>query len=302
MAAPAYNPQPEREIDLNAYLPIFQKAYAEQLQQPGQLNLDPVRSGTANLIQQFQQGFNKSVGRSPTTTETEAFLAENLTPRYAAGILQGINLGPQAQATVNEYLQANPTLARPAATEEAGGPGISMDDLLTRFRGTYPAQEEALSEKIRAAFAPQRARVISDEAALGRLRSPASISNIARVDDSERRATTEGLGQLAASRASGELDIGKTIAGILENQANRTQQGTQFGQTLGLQKKQLSNQVTQQDFENMLKNKELNVAGELGRAQADAKKPGILDYINTAFSGLTAAGTAAAGISSLRKK
>src|SRR3990167_6136416 len=295
-SAPGYKP-PVREIDLNAYLPIYQKAFSENLRQPGAINLDPVRSGTATLIQTFNAGFQKVNKRLPTTEETEAFLAENLTPGYAAGILQGTNQTAQANQAVSGYLQANPLQVEGVGAQE--GIDTREQELRRRLDAIYPELERGLGERIRASFIPQRERLASEEAALGRLRSPASITTMARVDDAERQAMTQGLGQLAANRAQGELGIAGTIESILQAERAGGRQESQFARQLGLQNRQFRSGQEQQDIANQLQRQELSIADQIGRAQAKANKPGTLDYINTGFGGLAALGGLGGGAGGL---
>ena len=68
---------------------------------------------------------------------------------------------------------------------------------------------------------------------------------------------------------------------------------------LGLQNRQFRSGQEQQDIANQLQRQELSIADQIGRAQAEANKPGTLDYINTGFGGLAALGGLGAGAGGL---
>ena len=99
----------------------------------------------------------------------------------------------------------------------------------------FGQQADYGSQLIDQAYAPERSRAISEEAALGRLTSPVSLSTgapIDRADTARRNAKTQLFSGLAGQRAGAQSDIAKTIEQIFGNQQALGLQNKQFGQTM----------------------------------------------------------------------
>ena len=88
------------------------------------------------------------------------------------------------------------------------------------------------------------------------------------------------MGQLATSRAGGEFDLSKTIESII--QGNK-----QFGADLGFREKSLTENRRQFNEGQTLNREGINIAERIGREQANASRPGSLDWLNTALKGLS---------------
>lgn len=84
-------------------------------------------------------------------------------------------------------------------------------------------------------FAGDRSKAISEEAALGRLRSPVSLtegSAIPTVDRNRSNAYATLYSGLAGQRAGAQTDIAKTIESLLAGERRAGEQVNQFGQSM----------------------------------------------------------------------
>lgn len=118
-------------------------------------------------------------------------------------------------------------------------------EVRSRFDQIYPQLESGLASKINAQFVPARQKLISEEKALGRLDSPASIVPLSNLDASRENAMAQGLGGLAAQRASGETDLAKTLETVLAGDRRAGEDVTQFNQGLGLARQGLAEKARQ---------------------------------------------------------
>jgi hypothetical protein len=189
---------------------------------------------------------------------------------------------------VNPFLEERGVgVAKTASPTE--GLGQKLDSL---YRDVEASGTESLDRE----FAKSRSQAIDEEAVLGRLRSPVSAaagSPMGQIDDRKAQSLSSFIGELRRSRAGDEVDVAKTLEGLKQNES-------QFGRTLGLERRQL--QETQRQFDSNLglQKQGMRLSELLGRMQADAKKPGTLDYLNTAFQGVTAAASAASAAKGIK--
>src|SRR3990167_2768786 len=198
--------------------------------------------------------------------------------------------GPQFEQ-IREAVVA-PTTSRPS------GPGQTAPTPSPEPQQgmNLPANLESLYQRIigsglqdiEESFGERRKNVIREERGLNRLRSPASIPNISKVDDQRAKAEASFLGQVAGQRAGQEFDLAKTIQNLIEGRRQfdigAGLQTKQFGERLALDKE--ANRVSES-----LGQLGLQESGIASSRLSDAKRPGILDYINTAFTGLGALGS-----------
>lgn len=180
----------------------------------------------------------------------------------------------------------------------------NVQQVMDRLFGSV---REAGRQNILGDSAEKRKKLIAEENALGRLQSPISIPTLARQDDATAKALALFEGQLAGQQASQQTDIVKFIEDLLgrESQFARSfaQQGSQFDRTLGNQQQQFGQTLDfnkerakagdnqwlrsftageeQRGIENSLGIQALQQQGIGNARAADARKPGILDYINT---------------------
>ncbi|HYE71831.1 MAG TPA: hypothetical protein VEF04_00815 [Blastocatellia bacterium] len=101
------------------------------------------------------------------------------------------------------------------------------------------------AEGIERQFAPQRSRVAAEQAAMGRLGSGVGQYSLGQVDQNKSNAMAQIFGNLAGQRASGQLDISKTIEGILQGERRAEDQRNQFGQSMQFNRDSLLNEINQ---------------------------------------------------------
>lgn len=233
-----------------------------------------VRSGTQELAEAFVGQYYQRNGKLPDSSQVSNFVSKSLTGDYANNYLQGNISRGQTSQLATDYLDQK---ALSGDISDASKPSLQnqYDDIFNRLETSAP-------EKVRRLFAPQRQRAIEEEAASGRLYSGVSkdrSSAIGNVDQLEANALSDTISNILGQKASGTLDIAK----INQNQQGLNQQAQQYLANLGLARDTFNRDTNYQ-------NKSLQIAREIGAAQAKQKQPGGLDYANTALQG---AGTAA---------
>lgn len=185
----------------------------------------------------------------------------------------------------------------------------------------FKTQQEQGIRDIEAQYAPQRQQMIEEAAAVGGLQPNFIGGNLANADAARNRNVSDYIARISGARSGALADVentlaqrqqaGKEFAANLaqgQNQFNRNlalskagalsglrQGGRQFGQTFGLQRDIFNRGQAQQNLENLFNQRTLDQAERLGGQMAEARKPGTLDYLNTAFQGL-GAGAKIAGL------
>lgn len=119
-----------------------------------------------------------------------------------------------------------------------------------------------------------RGQAIDEEAALGRLTSPASIPSIANIDTGHLNALANFDANLAGQRANQEVDVLKILEGLKTNREALAENKRQFDISGLLEKEKLKENT---------RLGELGIieAGNRNRLLKDSLQPGILDFINT---------------------
>lgn len=172
------------------------------------------------------------------------------------------------------------------------GGGLTSQSFEDMFRNGLESGKNTINES----FIPQRQQAIEEAGVTGMLRQPGLLSAIlAGIDTRKGNALRDlslGLeGQkfgLNESRLNNQRTYNLARAGL-------NQGGNQFQQTFGLQKDQFGEQKRQNSMEDMFNQMTLDQAAQAGRDQKEANKPGTLDYLNTAFGGLSSLGKLAGG-------
>ena len=241
-------------------------------------NPDKIRASDPNKLRALQNDLNAAgfgdQGRmlDPYITQSDEGYREKEASEDAAGLKSEADFSQRVQEEAAKRTDAN------------------LQQSLDRI---YGQAETTGAEKIRRAFIPQRQRLISEEAALGRLRSPVSIPSIARADEAESNAVNDFLGSIAGQRASGQLDFSKTIEGILAGERRAGEQAQQFGQDLTLRRQTLSQQLSEAQRDRELQR-------ELSSLQNDALNPES-SGLDTALGIIGGLGSAAGGTASISK-
>lgn len=243
-----------------------------------------VTSGTGELAEAFVDRYYERTGKLPSQNEVQSFIADNLTPGYVGKYMKG-TLGDRSVVKANlvdPYLDFSDTASIPDATSSAAG-----DSLSKRLDEIYGTIREKEAGNIRSEFAPSRRRAIEEEAASGRLRSGVSFgrdSAISRADENESKALSNLISQLSQSRATGEFEAAKSDKDLAERMR-------QFNKGLGLERSRFRQEQENEEARRAYDREALALSERIGRMQAEGRKPGTLDYLNTAFGGLSALGS-----------
>lgn len=146
-------------------------------------------------------------------------------------------------------------------------------ELAKRLDEIFGKVETAGVERIDRQFIPARRKLVAEEAALGRLRSPISIESVGRLDEQRNMALSQLIGNIASQRASGELDVSKTIEGLLSGERDAERRGREFQQDLGFRKQGLSDQI-RLARDKLSQDRELTYAGFGANRDKDADDDG----------------------------
>lgn len=272
------------------YLPTINNAYVN-LGQPG---MDTDREDTTgkfvtSLASTFADKFYEKTGNLPTEDQMRTYVAANANSMNASKFVQNQFNTDHMYANAEDYIKSNPDITKnPNADADLQK---QMQGLNQQVTDLYGKAGESISNSIDAGFAEPRRQAISDEAALGRLRSPASIPNIAGVDTAREQAKGQAMAGLYGQQAGASLDIGKTVEGLLANERRAGEQVQQFGQSYGLANRKLADDLYNSDYTRGLETKKLDLAGQLGRQMADGQKN---DGIGGALGGATSGASAGA--------
>lgn len=267
-------------LNPQSYEGTFQTAFSN-LGQPGAVSAGDVNAGTLSLSNAFVDAFHKKTGQLPTADQVREFVAQNLNTGFASRAITGQNNPDQITSNiVNPYFQANPQLfGQQNASSDITN---QMQGLNDQVNTLYGQAGQNITKAYDEGFAEPRRQAISDEAALGRLRSPASIPTIAGVDTARETGKSQALAGLYGNQVNASLDIGKTVQGLLANERRAGEQVQQFGQSYGLAKNAQAESIYNDDYTRGLYQQTLGLASQLGQMQANGQKN---DGLSGAFGG-----------------
>lgn len=271
------------------YSGTFNQAY-QNLNQPG--GNDAVSAnGVFSLAKAFIDRVHQKSGKLPSEEDIRGFVAQNLNTPFASKFIQGLNNDQIMSNYVDPYIQTNPNVLG-----QQTGPGGDLNavgtiqNLSSQLPSLYKNANDQLGEVADTAFAAPRKAAIEDEAALGRLRSPASIENIGKVDAAKATSLAGARSNLLSQQIGSTTDIGKALAGVQQAQQGINNQANQFQQTNNLNRMSLNDQMYDRDVQRGYNQQALNLSSMLGKQQAEANEPGWMDYLNTGLTGLSAIG------------
>lgn len=211
----------------------------------------------------------------------------------------------------------------------ASGGGFNLAELISealasgdKQRGAiddiYESEVESGSRDLNDALAPSRSRLVSEQAALGRLGSPISSHNLNRFEEGRQKGLSQIISDASRNRSNArvgvESDILNRVGGARgqaaqlglggQELASRERLGLadlinnarQFGSTLGLEKEKLTENRRRTSLADLRESKALDLAEEAGKRQADAEDDGIFGKITGIVGGL---GGLAGGIGGL---
>lgn len=254
---------------------------------------DIIYGGTRTLADAFIERVYEKTGKLPEESQVRDFVSGNLNAAFAEKYIKGLtNFDTIKSGMVDPYIASKIDDFSPASDNSIEqGINQRMSDLAAKLEGIYGQQREALKGNVEQSYGDQKASIAKDLAGQGMLyNQPASRASFDALEREKGKSLTQGLASLSASQAQGETDISKTIESLLQNQRTSDQQARQFGQDLAFRNRGLDSAIENSYYERGLGNRGLDLAARLGQQQADARKPGSSDYLNTAIQG---AGTAA---------
>lgn len=275
---------------------IFSKA-STNLGQPGEGlgNFEGyLRSGTQELAEAFVDRYFEKTGKLPAPEVINNFIGQNLTTGYAQKyITSEIPRDVIKSQMVDPFID---TMEIPSDKPAEQTPQVSSPEFMSRIADLYENVGQSEAENIRQAFAPSMKRAIEEEAAAGRLRSGVSYgrdSAIQKTRENEANAIKDLFSNIARERAGGELQATLADRGFSQQDKELAQRAGEFTKTLGLNRQKLLQDQNRYDDQMNMEREGIRESSRLGKLMADARKPGTLDYINTAFEGLNAVGNVA---------
>lgn len=258
------------QVDPQGYAGTFRQAYTG-LGQPGEGHDQVQSEGTKALADAFIERMYEKTGKLPDENQVRDFVAGNLDQSFASNYIKGtLNQDQIKNQLVDPYLQGNNLIGGmdPTGVE---GRASSLNDQLNKY---YNDAAGYVTSNVNDQYAKQKGTMADELAAQGLLGQGTSRYSLNALEGSKNQALSQGLAGLAGQKAAGQMDISKTIEGILQGQRSLNQNQNQFQQNLQFSKNQAQNQMD-------LQNKGLTLGAALGKAQAQAKQPGVIDYINT---------------------
>lgn len=293
---PADKRTDQMKLDLEAlgsdnpqqYGGTFNQAY-KNLGQPGEGHEGVIGSGTQELADAFIDRFHEKNGSLPTAAQVKDFVSSNLDSGYASNYIKGtLNRDQIKSQMVDPYVQANGLGQGPDQT----GVTQRMNDLNSKLEQYYGGASQYAQDAIDREYNKQKINVANDLAGAGVLSSGVSRYSLNDLEGQRGQANASAQASLASQKAAGQVDLSKTIENILAGQRGLQQGANQFQQNLQFSKNQYQNQ---QD----LQNRQLDLASQLGKAQANANQSGPLDYAGLALGGLGALGSFGQGLPGL---
>lgn len=237
--------------------------------------------GTRALASAFVDRVHQQTGSLPTEDQVRQFVSQNLTPGFASKFITGM-APDQVNTIADEYLKGNPDALTNPGTQSAeqqrlGGLKTQLDTIYNT------GKQNLVSGYDSSVYGPAKTRAVNDLAGQGMLTQPNSRYTLDAIDANRGRDLQSGLNTLESNRASGQVDLGKSIEDLLQKNADRSQAGYQFNKTFSANQDNTA-------YNQGLQRQQLSMADTLGRLMAGANKKGPLDYLDT---GLKVAGTGA---------
>lgn len=276
------------------YAGTFQTAYQNLGQPGGKGTEDVISNGTYALADAYIDQILSKTGQLPSEEDVRGFVANNLTPRFADQFIRGMGKDQILANYVEPAMKEQELLQGQKAEQEAIEKGIL--GLNEQNENLYNAAKTMLPMDVEEAYLPQKQGLVQDLAGQGLLRQRNSRWSLDALDAAKQKSITSGLADINVSKATSGLDIGKTAQNLLAQQRSLAQQGQQFGLDYGLRRRELGNQEYQADFDRGMAQQQLGLAAQLGRQQAEASKPGWMDYLNTGLTGLSSLASAYSGV------
>lgn len=259
---------------------VFDQGYQSLSQPLRDNNRDDVYvGGTRSLASAFADRVFQQTGYLPTEDQVRQFVAQNLTPTFAQKFILGIP-PDQINTIADEYIKGNPdALINPGVQgAQKSAEEQRLMSLTQQLDKIYNAgRENLVSGYDDTVYGPGKARVANDLAGQGMLTQPNSRYALGELEANRGRDLRSGLNQLEGERAAGTIDLSKAIEGLLQQNKDRAQNAYQFGKTFNAGRDDAF-------FNQGLQTRGLDLASQIGKAQADASKKTWMDYLNTGLN------------------
>lgn len=154
----------------------------------------------------------------------------NIVKGGSGGVSQGVQLGgsgtsqPSANSSIIDRITESINKSREGLTQQYG-----------------TARQQAL-QQLQETLAPQRQRLVAEQAALGRLRSGVGAQSLGQFDIGAQKAASNVLAQLSQQEAAEQVALEEALRSSLETGARFEDELALKRQQLGLQAQQLSQQ------------------------------------------------------------
>lgn len=272
------------------YLSIINGAY-KNLGQPENDNgrMELTQNFVRGLSSSFVDRYHKATGQIPTTDQVKQFVAQNANNSTAMRFAQGQLTPDQINIMSDQHIQDNPGTGTSGSLQDRI---MALNDQLDKIYQT--GKENYVKSYDQNVYAPAKEGAVNDLAGQGMLTQPNSRFSLDKIESNRGRDISSGLNTLESNRATGAIDLGKTIENLLQGQQQIQNQNSQFN-------KGLSFQQNNADMQNMYNEKQLSLADRLGRLQAEASKPGWDDKVLAGLSGARSAASTGASIYSAGK-
>lgn len=267
------------------YSGAFDTAFQNAGQPAGQPHGNKVIEGTQALADAYVERYHLKTGKLPTEDEVRQFVASNLTPGMASQFIAGINRDQLTANYVDPYLQDK------GVGQDGGNAQDRILGLNAQLDEAYNTGKTKFLEDTNTNYGQQKQGLVNDLAGQGMLTQPNSRVSLDALEAAKNKDVASGLNTLAGQRAAGSVDLGKTIEGLLQSQQQINNNQSQFNKTFNAGREDTY-------FNQGLQNRQLSLADTLGRLQANASKPGALDFLNTAIGGAGAVANAYTGAKS----
>ncbi len=254
-------------------------------------------NATRGLASAFADSVYKKTGQLPSEDQVKNFVAQNLTQGFAQKFITGMPTD-QITALADQHVDANPDQYVPQG--QANQAQADQDRILGLNKQLDQAYDAGANNYVQSyndrVYAPAKQQTANDLAGQGMLTQPNSRYSLDAIEANRGRDISSGLNTLAGERAKGSVGLGTTIEGLLQSQQGINNQNMQFNKNFGLANQQFNAAQDQNTFNQGLQNRSLDIAGQIGRMQAEGKKKDWMDYLNTGLNvAKTGAGIAAMG-------
>lgn len=290
-AARALGHNPDAQQYTKDYNGVFTKGYQLLNQSVGPNEPTAIAANGANeLAKNFIANYTQqNNGQMPTDDMVKNYVGSTLTPEVASKFITG-SMAPGAQNTMaQQWLQSNASGNNPLTNPKSPITDTMYGDLNTAIGNALQGSFQNINDQ----YSTAKNQALDSAAAYGNMSNPnlyAQGGAISNLDKEKFRAISDAIRTIQGQGA-------QTAFGAEQNMR-------QFGAQNQLANRQVD--LGQTNFQNALDYQQLNdmlsrqTAMKLGQMQADASKPGIMDYLNTAFGGLGALGTLATGASAAK--